>query len=249
MTGPSAPYHVVDLATMMDTDRRKLLDKVHQQILTPAFPSNELIPLDVLQHMWTGTPPRLAVHIALDFRERPLGCAVAQWFPQSEVLLFAYLAVRADRRGSGIGTILIKQAVRDWAAVYRPALVVAEVEDPHIYPRTPDQDPLARLQLYTRMGARLLELSYVQPEINPGAGQVRDLLLLVAPEYSARVVATRSGPVGVPATAVLTFLEEYYRDSEGENYRNADFLAMIQPLTSRAIVPLSSITSGETKRK
>jgi len=80
---------------------------------------------------------------------------------------------------------------------YRPGLVVAEVEDPQIYPRTLNQDPLARLQLYARLGARLLELRYVQPETNPGAGRVRNLLLLVAQEYSTAVVAEPNGVIKV----------------------------------------------------
>lgn len=241
VTGSSAAYHIVDLSTMTDSERRNLLGEVHEQILMPAFPSNEMTPLGVLQQMWAGTPPRLAVHAALDSHSQPVGCAVAQWFPRSAALLFAYLAVRADWRGSGIGTSLVTRAVRDWAATYRPALVVAEVEDPCVYPGTPDQDPLARLRLYARLGARLLELRYVQPEINPGAGRVRDLLLLVAHECSAGVVAAPSGVAGVPAAVVLAFLDEYYRDSEGEAYRDAEFLAMVRPIASGTVVPLSSV--------
>ncbi|MGH4012146.1 MAG: GNAT family N-acetyltransferase [Pseudonocardiaceae bacterium] len=238
--GPGATYHVVDLAAMEDSDRRKLFDEVYQQILMPAFPSNEMTPLGILQKMWVGVPPRLAVHAALDSRGQAVGCAVAQWFPRSAVLLFAYLAVRAESRGGGIGTSLITRAVRDWTAAYRPALVLAEVEDPRVYPCTQDQDPLARLRLYARLGARLLELKYVQPEVSPGAGRVRDLLL-IAQEGSAGVVSGPSGVVGVPAAMVLAFLNEYYRDSEGETHRDAEFLAMVRPLTSGAIVPLSSV--------
>ena len=238
---PAAAYHVVDLAAMAVSDRQKLLGEVHEQILMPTFPSNEMAPLSVMQQMWAGVPPRLAVHAALDSRGQPVGCAVAEWFPLSAVLLFAYLAVRADWRGGGIGTSLITRAVRDWAAAYRPALVVAEVEDPCVYSGTPDQDPRARLRLYARLGAQLLELRYVQPEINPGAGRVRDLLLLVAQECSAGVVAMPSGGTGVPATVVLAFLEEYYRDSEGEAHCDAEFRAMVQPLVSGAVVPLSRV--------
>ena len=238
---PSATHRVVDLATIGDAERRKLLDAVHEQILTPAFPSNELAPLDDMQQMWTGTPPRLAVHAALDPHGQPLGCAVAHWFAQSTTLLFAYLAVRADRRGSGIGTSLITQAVRDWAAAYHPALLVAEAEDPRVYPPTPGQDPRARLQLYARLGARLLPLRYAQPQISPGAGRVRDLLLLVVPDYSAGVVTAPSGTTGVPAAVALTFLEEYYRGSEGEAHRDTEFLTMIQPLTSGTVLPLARI--------
>ncbi|MGH3903120.1 MAG: GNAT family N-acetyltransferase [Pseudonocardiaceae bacterium] len=247
--GPGATYYVVDLATMEDSERRRLFDEVHQQILMPAFPSNEMTPLGVLQQMWAGAPPRLAVHAALDSRGQPVGCAVAQWFPRSTVLLFAYLAVRVDWRGGGIGTSLITRAVRAWAAAYRPALVLAEVEDPRVYPCTPDQDPLARLRLYARLGARLLELRYVQPEVSPGAGRVRDLLLLVAQKCSAGVVSASSEVVGVPAAVVLAFLDEYYRDSEGEAHRDAEFLAMVRPLTNRDVVPLSSIHAWEAKHR
>lgn len=241
---PSTTYHMIDLVTMASSDRRKLLQEVHKRILMPAFPSNEITPLDVLQRMWVGTPPRLAVHAALDSYGQPVGCALAQWFPRSTVLLFAYLAVRADRRGGGIGTCLVTRALREWAMVYRPALVVAEAEDPHAYPCTPDQDPLGRLRLYARLGARLLELRYVQPEINPGAGRVRDLLLLIAQDYSAGLVTAPSGIVGVPGLVVRAFLEEYYRDCEGETHCDAEFLAMVRPLTSGMVVPLSSIPAG-----
>jgi GNAT superfamily N-acetyltransferase len=241
VTGPSTTYHVVNLATMENLDRRKLLDEIHEQILVSAFPSNEITPLGILQQRWTGTPPRLAVHAALDSRGQPVGCAVAQWFPLSATLLFAYLAVRADWRGGGIGTSLITQAIPDWAAVYCPTLVVAEAEDPRVYPYTSTQNPLARLRLYTRLGARLLELKYVQPEINPGAGRVRDLLLLVVQEYSAGVVVTPGAVVEVPTAVVLTFLSEYYRDSEGEDHRDAEFLSMVRPLAGGTMVPLCSV--------
>jgi GNAT superfamily N-acetyltransferase len=240
VTEPGATHHIVDLAEMTDRDRRKLLNEVHAQVLTPAFPSNEMTPLGVLQQMWTGAPPRLAVHAALDCRGQPVGCAVAEWFPRSTVLLFAYLAVRADSRGTGIGTSLITRALQDWAAVYRPTLILAEVEDPRVYPSTRDQNPRARLRLYLRLGARPLEFRYVQPEINPGAGRVRDLLLLVAREYSAGVVTMPSGIIGIPTAAVLNFLDEYYFDSEGEGYRDDEFIAMVSTLTRRTVIPLSN---------
>jgi len=40
---------------------------------------------------------------------------------------------------------------------------------------------------------------------------------------------------------VLAFLEEYYRDSEGEAHCDAEFRAMVQPLVSGAVVPLSRV--------
>ena len=240
MTELSATHHIIDLTTMADSDRRKLFDDIHAQILVPAFPSNEMTPLSVLQQMWAGMPPRLAVHAALDRRDQPVGCAVAEWFPQSSVLLFAYLAVHADSRGQGIGTSLITRAVQDWATVYHPSLIVAEVEDPRVYPRTLDQDPRARLRLYVRLGARPLKFKYIQPEINPGAGRVRDLLLLVAQEFSTGTLTKPSGIVGIPAALVLAFLDEYYYDSEGDNYRDEEFISMINPLVNETVIALSN---------
>ncbi len=243
MIGPDAAYHFVDLAQLVDEHRRQLLGAVHEQILVPAFPSNEMTPLDAMQRMWSGTPPRLAVHAAIDSRGEPVGCAVAEWFPGSAVLLLAYLAVRADRRGDGIGTSLISRAVRDWAAAYRPALVVAEVEDPRAYPCTPGQDPLARLRLYLRLGAQLLKFRYIQPELNPGAGRVRDLLLMVVQECSAGTIVTSDGMAGVPSATVLSFVEEYYHESEGEAHYDTEFLTMIRTLDDRTIIPLSNTLS------
>lgn len=243
MVDPGATHHLVNLTRMAHLQRQELFTEIYKKILMPAFPANELTPLGALDSMWAGTPPRLAVHAALDCQGQPVGCAVAQWFPQSTVLLFAYLAVHADCRGNGIGTSLLKQAIHEWMKAYGPILVVAEVEDPGVYPRTPDQDPMARLRLYARLGARLLVRKYVQPEINPGAGRARDLLLLADPKCSAGIVT--NGAVGVPATVVLTFLHEYYRDSEGEGYKDKEFDAMIQPLADSATIPLLQVPLPE----
>lgn len=76
-------------------------------------------------------------------------------------------------------------------------------------------------------------------EIDPGAGRARDLLL-VAQEWSAGVVATPEGIAGVPTAVAPAFLEEYYRDAEGDSHRDTEFLTMIQLLTSAAVTPLSN---------
>jgi GNAT superfamily N-acetyltransferase len=179
-----------------------LVRVVYRELLEPAFPACELDGEDELvAHMASGLQWMSAVVDG----HRPLAVAVAEWFPSSRVLLLAYLAVREERRSTGIGSLLLSQSCTRWRARARPALMLTELEHPALHqPGTHRGDPADRLRFYARHGARGLDLPYFQP----GTVRVPGMVLTVLRGVPG---AARS----VPSAPVRGFLSDYFTREEG----------------------------------
>jgi GNAT superfamily N-acetyltransferase len=223
--GRGAGPELVDLTVDPDP---ALLSELYCQVLAPAFPAHELVSLASLQQPVGGAEHGCDVVVAVGSERQPVAGIVAQWFPASAVLLLAYLAVRPELRGTGIGTLLIEEAVPAWLQRHHPLLTVGEVEHPdHRGASAAYGDPAARLRLYERLGARLVAAPYFQPRIAPAQERAYDMLLLV---FDVDPSAYRAdGPVPTIDGGILArFLDEYFADSEGADVvaSDADFLAM-----------------------
>ena len=59
-------------------------------------------------------------------------------------MLLACLAVRSDYRGTGLGSILVRDVLAMWRESFRPQTILAEIEDPRYYKAGPHGDPVAR---------------------------------------------------------------------------------------------------------
>lgn len=185
-------------------------------MLEPNFAPAELVPLDELAGLYaTGTDQAFAA-VALD-GDQPVGALLADLFPASGVLLLSYLAVRADARGRGVGSALIRALVPSWQTRPGVRLILGEVEDPRFHSVSRFGDPVARLRLYGRLGAGLLAVPYVQPRVRAGEPRVRDMLLITFGEGER-----------VPAAAPLRFLEEYFAGCEGPDVvDDAEYRALL----------------------
>ncbi|NUS11611.1 MAG: GNAT family N-acetyltransferase [Streptomyces sp.] len=185
-----------------------LLDAVYDELLVPAFPAHELM---TAAEVRAGLESGLLWVSAVVRDGRPDGAAVAEWSPDSGVLLLAYMAVRRDLRSSGVGSALMAEIRSGWQERVRPLLTLAEIEHPAAHAADADRgDPAARLRFYARHGARALDVPYFQPSLRPGAPRVPGMLLAVlttAPE-PADAPAVPSGPV-------RAFMTEYFQHCEG----------------------------------
>jgi GNAT superfamily N-acetyltransferase len=193
----------------------RLLSAFYSDVLEPSFAPAELVTLRSLEDALTspGEDETLVV-VAVSDVEAVVGGMVGEWYPDSQVLLLAYLAVRAEVRGRGIGTILLGHADAHWYAEREPAVALAEVAHPDFFPVSQHGDPAARLRLYERAGALALDMPYFQPEINPGAGRVYDMMLIAFSWRPVVQTITRTGP-GIDGNVVATFLDEYFTVCEG----------------------------------
>jgi GNAT superfamily N-acetyltransferase len=233
-----AEARIIELWDLPADGRRDLAERAHEELLRPNFPPDELTAVDDLVAGVTQHPEATPVAVAVDGDGRLLGVIVGQWFPASAVLLIAYLAIVSGHRGRGLGTTLIGDSVERWARRLGARLVAGEVEDPGVFAGTPDQDPVARLRLYDRLGARYADVPYAQPALGAGARRVPGLLLVVEPSLSPAVRRSGDGAPAVPSAVIGDFLREYYRAAEGPAYDDAAFAALLSAVEARAEVPL-----------
>ncbi|CAN7235835.1 GNAT family N-acetyltransferase [Knoellia sp. LjRoot47] len=187
---------------------------VHEQLLTPAFPPEELETVEwMLERAAAG---QLTIRV-LD-RDGPAAVSVTETLGPTGSVLLDYFATRSDLRGTGLGSALLG----DMLAVVRernhPRLILAEVERPDRHPSSPGHgDPAARLRFYRRHGARALDLPYFQPALGSGP-PVHGMLLLVlwaSPDVVVRVGGhdNEQDRRGVPGGVVLPVLRAIFGEA------------------------------------
>jgi GNAT superfamily N-acetyltransferase len=186
-----------------------LFERLYHGVLGPAFPPEELEDIETARSLHYEPPPRVPGLAALRAGD-PVGAALGELY--GDIVLLAYLAVRADCRGAGIGSALLERALPSWRKLLSPAAILAEVEDPRGRSPGPHGDPAARLRFYDRAGGKVLPLRYFQPSIGGGMPRVRGMFLICLDPWRE----------SVPKEAVLAFLDEYMQAAEGSAARTSD---------------------------
>jgi GNAT superfamily N-acetyltransferase len=192
----------------------RLLEAMYEHVLEPSFAADELDPLDsIAAGLCAAGDPLTLAAVAVE-GDAALGGLIGELYRRSGVLLIAYLAVSPDHRGRGIGSRLLAEAAAGWYHELDVALALGEVHDPRHYAAIEGPGALARLRLYGRLGARLLDMPFVQPALSPERRRVPQMLLLafhVAPSSLAAGVE----PPSLEPTRVRTFIRDYYTAAEG----------------------------------
>ncbi|GAA1397040.1 GNAT family N-acetyltransferase [Luteococcus peritonei] len=164
----------MDLTTISSPEQGR---RVWREVLRPAFPDSELL----AEESFVAELAREELHVlaALD-GDRIMGCAVGEHDPSSGVVLLTWLATTAAARGTGVGSLLLDQALVQWQLRWQPRMILGEVENPSRH-RASEQhgDPRARVRFYRRCGARALALPYFQPSVSPDQPRVADMMLTV----------------------------------------------------------------------
>lgn len=176
--------------------------------------------------------PRMHLLVAVDEPGRNLLGGIAfEYYRDSRCGLLTYLVTAADSRRRGLGRRLVQNALarlQQEAQAHGTSLrgVFAESEDPdQVGPDGSAMPPRERLTALARLGARRIDVPYVQPALEGGSGPCRHLLLLVFHPPSG----------AVPGAVVQGFLHEFYRAlGITDPASDADFRAMEQALTERA---------------
>jgi GNAT superfamily N-acetyltransferase len=213
----AGPVALVEAADVAEPQFRRF----YNEVLRLSFRPEELVSVDDLLAACRAERSRVPGILAL-VDGGPVGGILGEYYPDSGVLLIAYLAVRRGGRGGGVGATLLAEARRRWQASHRPTLVLAELEGLHSPSHPGYGDPAARLRFYDRCGARLLPVPYFQPALRPGLPRIPGMLLI---GFGA---GSDPAPDRVPAATVRAFLEEYFTDCEGAaNLRtDPDYLAL-----------------------
>lgn len=138
-----------------------------------------------------------------------LGMQIFELYRESSCGLLTYLAVAPAGRGRGLGRMLLRRAIeillKECAESGGLRAVFAETHDPALIDPADDaMSPRDRIEVMKRLGAQLVPVRYVQPELRPGDGRSRKLLFITFPMCADQ-------PSCVSGRALLDFMHEFYR--------------------------------------
>jgi GNAT superfamily N-acetyltransferase len=188
--------------------------RLYHEVLQPSFQPAEMYSWEVFaQGLRPGPGPAMRIAVAVDGEGSPVGGLTAELFPLSGVLLVGYVAVQPGWRGRGIGSLLLTTAGAPWYDDPSVVLALGEVHDPRHVWAGPGEESLARIRFFERVGARVLDVSFVQPSLGLGLKRVPNFLLVVFAVKDAALVAT--DPPAVDVGVVDTFVREYFHRCEG----------------------------------
>ncbi|HET8661420.1 MAG TPA: GNAT family N-acetyltransferase [Micromonosporaceae bacterium] len=211
-----------------------LLDAVYTDVLTPAFPADELVTLDSLR---AGVGQAgISILAVVDDDGTPTAGAIGEWSPDTGVALLAYLAVSQDARSRGLGGMLLSQAMQSWQQRWHPCALLAEFEHPAAHPASQAYgDPVARLRFYRRHGARGLDLPYFQPALRTETSRVYGVILSVL-ALSDKCRGT--APDTAASDPIRRFLIEYLEQTEGKVGEDGACASLFHALERPTGIPL-----------
>lgn len=211
----AAPVEVVALRDLDVDPDDELIDRFYREVLAVSFSADELGDAKAFAAGVRGEGDAVVLaSVALGRDDGVLGGVVGELFSRERVLLLAYLAVRPDLRGHGIGTLLMEHVAPRWHARPDVDLAVAEVHDPRHWSEVAGEEAHARLRLFDRLGARVLGVPFVQPALGPGRARVPGFLLL-AFHVDPSVEVEHDGATAVPSSLVARFVRRYFEETEG----------------------------------
>lgn len=160
-----------------------------------------------------------------------LGGMAFEYYRESRCGLLTYLVVDPGQRRRGLARHLIQRAItllKQDADAAGTTLrgVSSETEDPARATAGGNaMPPQQRLLTLAQLGARWLDIPYLQPALAGGSGRCRHLLLLV-------FYPGPTQPPRIDGSAVRDFLHEFYRAlGIADPDQDAEFLAMTMQLS------------------
>ncbi|MGK2942042.1 MAG: GNAT family N-acetyltransferase [Immundisolibacter sp.] len=162
-----------------------------------------------------------------------LGGIAFEHYRDSHCGLLTYLVIAPEFRRRGLGRQLIHGALARLHQETRAhgtelCGVFAETEDPDkVGANDNAMAPRERLTALARLGARRIDIPYVQPALEGGSGRCRHLLLLAFHPHTD----------AIPGAVVRDFLHEFYRAlGIDAPQADVDFRAMERALEGVAIL-------------
>ena len=182
---------------------RETAEQVYQRILVPAFRPEEIPGLADYLQAYAGAAADPSGVLLRD--DEPVGVYLCSAYVDGQVVLLSHLAVSAEARGGGIGSLLMEHLTGELGRTWPGAVLLGEADDPRAWPGTAATgDPVARLMFYARHGAELLPLAWMQPRLQPDAERVRGMFLF-------RLDRGRDSADGL----LPRFVAEYVTQAEG----------------------------------
>jgi GNAT superfamily N-acetyltransferase len=176
-----APVHTIDLRdpTLSSDARHRLCWQYYDQAYRAAFP------------------------VLDEAEDPPVWLPLLGSTPPPPAALITYLCVRADLRGRGIGSLLLRLAIETLEReAGRVIPIFAETEDPaKLIDPGSIETARERLNILVRLGFRQLAINYRQPALGPTKKPVDHLKFLVR---------ARDATTAIRQATLRTFMGEFY---------------------------------------
>lgn len=196
---------IVDLADSTDPE---LVAEFYDAVLRPSFTVDEL-PEDsgwLVASLSDGSGEIIAA-VVVDDEGGLLSGAVGEPFPDCGIVLLGYMATRPGNRSRGLGSLVIESIVKPWISSTKCDYVVGEVMDPRLHREDLSADD--RVRFYARHGARVADVPFFQPRVDPHSARVYGELLTVV---AAREDMTKAR---LSSARLRCFVEQYFHMAEG----------------------------------
>ncbi|MBN2396506.1 MAG: hypothetical protein JXC36_08640 [Candidatus Atribacteria bacterium] len=158
------------------------------------------------------------------------GGLIADWYADSKCIHLTYLVVDVKYKKRGFAKSLISEGVimiKDWIENTKKI----EIRNVFFESNNPEKtikdnfDPAERLEIFSHLGAKWIDLPYIQPALDSTKKEVDNLLLLSFPQFNAKGDK-------IPEVEIAAFLKDLYQ-SLGAFNDNASLIEMQKYLKSR----------------
>lgn len=188
-------YNELYLTCFTDLDEQEDLEQYRSRLFDPQLPEpNPETHFLVAGENLISTGPN-----------QIFGLMIFEFYRQSSCGLLTYIAVSPAMRGCGLGRTLMNKAREILKARCTQGLkaIFGETHDPAKVDASKDaMSPHQRIEVMKRLGAKLVPIRYVQPELRPKADRSRKLLFISFP-------LSQNEPL--LSSSVIDFLDEFYR--------------------------------------
>jgi len=154
----------------------------------------------------------IILSISEDDNQEVMGGLIADWYETSKSIHLIYLIIDEKFRGKGVAKKLIKEGVEDiknWINTEKGV----EIKNVFFESNNPEKtttdsfDPVTRLEIFSHLGAKLININYIQPALDKNKKEVDNLLLLSFPQFNEKGDK-------IPATEIMAFLTDLYLSLE-----------------------------------
>jgi len=169
--------------------------------------------------------PETTIILAVS-EDKVMGGTVIEYYPECQCFLLTYILVGNEFRGRGISRFLIEDGIRlvvDSKGKDEVKAVFFESNNPR---KTVNDsfNPWERLRVFSKLGAKWIDINYTQPSLGKGRNKVHNLYLLIFPSLTG--LKDR-----IETSYLITFLEVFYHAlgiPEPDN--DPDFMEMIRSI-------------------
>jgi len=151
------------------------------------------------------------------------GGLIADWYEKSRAIHLIYLATDEKYRGKGIAKKLIYEGVpriKEW--IKRETGI--DIQNVFFESNNPEKtkndnfDTVTRLKIFSKFGAKLINIPYVQPALDAEKKEVDNLYLLSLTQFNVKKDK-------ISANDIISFLKDFYL-SLGQTEKNKSFVRM-----------------------